>query len=298
MIDILVDRGDLGGARALVERVRPRPRIADGARLFGEAEAAVLIAEHRHAEALARLDAVAHLVPGMANPTWRPARSLRARALAGIGRRAEAIDVMSDELAVARRWGAPALLGRTLCQLGVLRGAAGVPHLREAVALLAGSHGRLEYARALHALATHAATATAERTSLLYRAYEVARRCGAEALCGQISDALRHDGAAAPPAPAPLTTSEQRIAARYADGADEHEIAEALFLTPARWAGPWTRSVSAWAPAPAMTCAPPSAPTNPPAILPARRSPRRSRTSASIKGIWPCLDLFSATLCP
>ncbi|MFI7400534.1 BTAD domain-containing putative transcriptional regulator [Streptomyces sp. NPDC049541] len=177
---VLLDLGDTAGARACLERMRGWIRGTEGQRLLGESEAGVLNAEGRYEEALAALDGVAHLQPAVANPAWWPWSLLRVRALAGLGRRAEALALAEEQLTVARGWGAPSTLGRVLRVVGHLRGPEGEPQLREAVALLEDGPARLEYARALHALAAHAPQD--EAGSLLSRGRRIARECGAMGL--------------------------------------------------------------------------------------------------------------------
>jgi DNA-binding SARP family transcriptional activator len=177
---VLLDLGDTAGARACLERMRGWVRGAEGQRLLGESEARVLNAEERYEEALAALDGVGHLQPALANPAWWPWSLLRARSLAGVGRRAEALALAGEQLTVAREWGAPSTLGRVLRIVGQLRGPEGEPQLREAVALLAHGPARLEYARALHALVEYAPRG--EAGSLLSRARSIARECGAPGL--------------------------------------------------------------------------------------------------------------------
>src|SRR4029453_7699621 len=66
------------------------------------------------------------------------------------GRNGEARALAEEELALARRWGAPHAIGASLRVLGLVEsGQAGIGLLREAVELLAGSEARLEHARAL-----------------------------------------------------------------------------------------------------------------------------------------------------
>ncbi|MFJ9564556.1 BTAD domain-containing putative transcriptional regulator [Streptomyces fuscichromogenes] len=177
---VLLDLGDTAGARACLERMRGWIRGAEGRRLLGESEARVLTAEGRYEEALAALDDVRHLQPALANPAWWPWSLLRVRALAGAGRRTEALALATEQLAVARGWGAPSTVGRVLRIAGRLRGPEGEPELREAVALLAPGPARLEYARALYALAGNAPRE--EAGALLDRGRSIARECGAAGL--------------------------------------------------------------------------------------------------------------------
>ena len=99
----------------------------------------------------------ARTAPHVLHPDWKPWQSLKARALAQLGRRDEALAAMEAELALARGVGGDRVIGRCLRQLGELEGDAGEPHLREAVELLSGTPARLELARALAALGGAAA---------------------------------------------------------------------------------------------------------------------------------------------
>lgn len=232
IVGVLLDQGDVAGARAYLDANRHALRITDGLRLFIEMEAEVLMAEGRYAAALSRLDSTAGLMVRVANPVWRPWRSRRARALAGLGRRGEAVPLVERELELARAWGTPSLAGRTLRVLGELRGADGVDELREAVELLSSGDARLELARARYALARHARPG--EAAALLREAYLAADACGAAGLCRLVAAALGRAGVEPPrqPSAATLTTTERRIVARYVNGADAREIAEEFFLTP------------------------------------------------------------------
>ena len=65
------------------------------------------------------------------NPVWRPWRTYRAPILAAVGRVDEARALMVDEIKVARHWGAPSVLGRTLRVTGELGGPGSEEMLRE-----------------------------------------------------------------------------------------------------------------------------------------------------------------------
>ncbi|MFE3200142.1 BTAD domain-containing putative transcriptional regulator [Embleya sp. NPDC059237] len=188
---VLLDLGDTAGARACLDRMRALAGDAEGDLLTRETQARVLIAEGRHDEALTGLDAARQLRPSVVNHAWRPWAPLRVQALAGVGQRAEAETLAREELALARRWGAPSMVGRSLRVLGELRGAHGVPELREAVTLLAPGPARLEHARALYSLAVHGPAREAE--SALRQAYPIAERCEAAGLLRSIGDLMgRH----------------------------------------------------------------------------------------------------------
>ena len=82
------------------------------------------------------------------NPAWSGWRSQRALALRRAGRVADALADAAAEVELARRFGAPRALGRSLRILGLVSPGDGVGYLREAVDVLARSPARLEYARA------------------------------------------------------------------------------------------------------------------------------------------------------
>ncbi|RPF31566.1 transcriptional regulator [Streptomyces sp. TLI_185] len=153
---VLLDLGDIAAARACLERMRQRSAGAEGARLRGESEARVLIAEGRYAQALAVLDGVRHLQPEVVNPVWWDGELLRVRALTGQGERVRAEQLAREQLLMARRWGAPAAVARGLRLLGEARGPDGAAELREALALATDGPARLEHVRARQSL--HAVT--------------------------------------------------------------------------------------------------------------------------------------------
>ncbi len=235
-VEVLLDRGDISGARQFVDDRPARLRVGDGLRLFRESVAALLLAEGRPSEALAELDAIRQLQHGVVNPVWRPWRSLRARALAASGRSSEAVELVRAELTLARAWGAPRLTGRTLWLLGELLDRAGLDgraEIQEAAGLLATTSARVDYARALLSLTR--LTSGAAREAQLFEALELAEKCGADGLRADVAAALRADGhevAERPSGAVTLTTTERRIAAMVDSGADVREIAQALFLTP------------------------------------------------------------------
>ena len=238
IVGVLLDMGDLATARAYLDRVVDDPRIGDGARLVLEAEGQLLVAEGRHGEALARFDQAARDVRAVVrNPMWAPWRSYRAVAVAGLGQLDEAVDLVREEVALAREWGAPSLLGATLRRLGTLLGRRGdeaEPELREAVAVLGPSLARLECARAELELA-RVLPASGEREELLRSALSGALSCGSPGLYRAAAGLLRAAGVDVPAEAGEavvVTSSERRMAELAAAGASHREIAQALFLTP------------------------------------------------------------------
>jgi DNA-binding SARP family transcriptional activator/DNA-binding CsgD family transcriptional regulator/tetratricopeptide (TPR) repeat protein len=232
---VLLDRGDVAAARAYLDGRPVLPRIGDGARLFEQARAQVLLAEGRYDEALSQLDAIRPLQSSVLNPAWRPWRSLRAQALAGLGEVDQAVALVEEELAVAQAWGAPSQVGRTLRLLGELRGEAGEADLRAAVELLAGTGARLEHAKALGSLGALPGVPGDESVRLLCQALELADLCGATGFRRDIAAALAAAGVQVPAEPSgalTLTSTERRMVDLVARGADVKTIAQGLFLTP------------------------------------------------------------------
>jgi DNA-binding CsgD family transcriptional regulator len=235
---VLIERGDLAGARALLTDRAPSPAGSDGDGLCRLAEVELLVAERRWTEALAAADDyTGSLRDGIVNPAWAPWRSLRALALAGLDRRDEAGELLADELEWARRWGAPGALGRTLRLLSVIGPAPGVERSREAVEVTEDSPARLEHAKALVAFGStlrRARKPMAARDSLRL-GLEIAARCGAQPLVEHARAELYAAGARpkrdALTGPESLTPSERRVAELAARGQANRDIAQTLYVT-------------------------------------------------------------------
>jgi DNA-binding SARP family transcriptional activator/DNA-binding CsgD family transcriptional regulator len=234
----LVERGDLDGAWRVLAMVDPPEAVSDGARYWHVGRLEVLAALG-HDEAL--IEAADQLVRDFAyfrNPASAPWRSLKAQALHRLGRVDEALASAEDELADARRFGAPGTVGRALRVLGTIAPDGGMEALEEAVAALEDSTARLEHAKALAALgvAVHAAGRASPARELLAGAHDLARVCGATPLVAAIAADLLAAGGrperAEPMGAGALTAIERRVAVLAAEGRDEREIAEALYSTP------------------------------------------------------------------
>jgi tetratricopeptide (TPR) repeat protein len=230
-----LDRGDLAAARETSGVALAANPSGEGGRLVRHAVARLRIIEGAWAEALALLDPVADLSGG-ANPAWNSQRALRAAALAGLGRREEALELQAEEVALLRRWGAPSFLGAGLRRLGELEGAAGVEQLREAVSVLSGTTAELERARAELALGRSPDVPDEEAVPLLRAAVSRARRCGAQRVFAKACTALNHRGEAvddeACEEPVPVSLTVRRILDLAGTGLGVHEVAQRLFLTP------------------------------------------------------------------
>ena len=235
---VLIERGDLAGARAaLAARGNPNP-ASDADALVRRAEIELLLAEHSWDEALAAADEYHARLRGIDNPAWGPWRSLKALALDGLGRRDEARNLIDEELEAARRWGAPGAVARALRLLGTLRGEDGHELLREAVRIAEASPARLEHAKALVALgsALRRAGQRSESREPLRRGFELAARCGAPSLADWARTELYSAGSRprreALSGPESLTPSERRIAELAAAGHSNRDIAQTLYVTP------------------------------------------------------------------
>jgi DNA-binding CsgD family transcriptional regulator len=236
---VLRDRGDLAGARRLLERSRDPSRADEAARQWLGSHLELLLAEGAFEEVLVAADDYAsrfdHVVH---NPVDVPWRSLKALALDRLGRRDEAIELATAELGPARGWGAPSTVARTLRALGVVEREDGLGHLEEAVSAVAGSPARLEHAKALTTLgaALRRARRPAEARPPLREALEIATVCGAEHLVEQARAELYAAGGrprrTALTGVDALTASERRVVSLVAEGRTNREVGEVLYITP------------------------------------------------------------------
>ena len=175
---------------------------------------------------------------GITTAALRDWRSTLALALARRGQTEEAWRLATEELTLARAFGAPRPLAIALRAVGLLdRGKASESMLAESVELLRGSESRLELARSLVELGA-ALRRRGERVAgreLLREALEVAHQCGADALVARAREELAAAGSR-PRRPVrtgvdALTASEHRVARLAAEGMTNREIAQSLFVT-------------------------------------------------------------------
>jgi len=236
---VLTLRGDLAGARRVLdEDAQQDDDGSDGfAQIIGS-QAQLLVAEGRHAEALAATERLAQFELTIGGfPGWPPWRSLRARALAALGRADEAMAIAQEEVELARRFGAAGVVGQSLRAAGEVDPEHGVERLREAVETLERSTARYELAATLVSLgrALRLARHPSDARDPLRRALELAHRCGADALVEQARAELYATGVrprnAERSGPASLTASERRVAELAADGRTNKEIAQELYVT-------------------------------------------------------------------
>lgn len=233
---VLVERGDLRGAHAVLDGRPVTDTAAEGTRYWHEARLSLLLAERDDTAAAAAVERLATRYGHIRNPattTWRLARAgLRHRA----GDDAGANTDLDEQLSLALAWGAPGPIGRALRVRGELWGDVG--DLREAVDVLHGSSMRLEYARALLALGRRLRLdrRPVDARDPLRQALALASRSGADALAEEVRAELGAAGARprneALSGPDALTPSERRVAFMAADGRTNRDIAQELFVTP------------------------------------------------------------------
>jgi DNA-binding CsgD family transcriptional regulator len=238
LAEVLVERGANGEARALLDDAGSPPAGSDLAILLDRARMQLLLADGRSEEALAYADAYEHHAGWKRHPRYVPWRSLKAQALHRLGRQEEALELAREELGIARSWGSPGTVGRSLRVLGTILGPDGIELLEEACALLEHVPARLEYAKALAALgaALRRARKPTEAREPLRRALELADACGARPLVDVVRTEIYATGAR-PRTTAlrgvfALTASERRVADLAAAGQTNRDIAQTLYVTP------------------------------------------------------------------
>jgi DNA-binding CsgD family transcriptional regulator len=238
LAEVLLERGALGEARALLDAAGSPPAGSDLAIHLDRARMRVLLAEGRPEEALAHADVYELHAGWKRHPRYVPWRSLKAQALERLGRHEEAVALADEELEIARGWGSPGTVGRSLRVLGTILRADGIEQLEEACALLEPAPARLEHAKALAALgaALRRTRKPTEAREPLRRALELADLCGAQPLADHVRAEIYATGAR-PRTTAlrgvhALTASERRVADLAAGGQTNRDIAQALYVTP------------------------------------------------------------------
>jgi DNA-binding NarL/FixJ family response regulator len=236
---VRLEMGDLDGAREAVRDVTPvEGDRADGTNFVRRTIAGIHLAAGDGEGALAAVEDYERHAQHSRNPAWAPWRSLKALALALLGRREEAIELAREEVELARSWGAPTGQGRALRVLGTLLGPEGMDELEEAVRLLEESPERLERARALAALGAELRRARrpTDAREPLRRALEICEVAGAGALEENVRSELYATGARPRTTElagvGSLTERELRVATLAAGGKTNRDIAQTLYVTP------------------------------------------------------------------
>jgi DNA-binding CsgD family transcriptional regulator len=175
---------------------------------------------------------------GVVNPAEARWRSDAALIRLSLGDAEGARALAEEELGLARRFGAPRPLGIALRTRGLVEGGdGGIRLLEEAVAVLGDSAARLEHAYALTDLgaALRRANRRADARGQLTEGLALARSCGAVPLAERAYEELVATGARPRKiirsGIETLTPSERRVARMAADGMQNKEIAQALFVT-------------------------------------------------------------------
>ena len=241
LADSLIEQGRFDEAAAVLDRATDQlpPTIGYWYWFLGS-RGRLLIRQGRVAEGLeltmasgSRFAAV-----GGQNPALSAWRSDAALALLGLDRREEAKRMITEELVLARRWGAPGTLGRSLRVAGLVHsGAEGLDYLQEAVRVLLDSPAQLELAKAhieLGAALRRSGRRSDARPSLR-AGLELAHLCGAKPLVEAGVAELRASGArtydAVLTGVEALTPSELRVAELAAQGQTNKDIAQRLYIT-------------------------------------------------------------------
>jgi DNA-binding CsgD family transcriptional regulator len=238
----LVEQGKLDEAAAALARVDTDPRWAASSMqpLVLEARARIHLLQRRPEAAMTDALEAGHialsgLLPNPSLCTWRSRAALAAHQL---GRRDEARRFASDELELARRFGAPRPIGIALRTLGLVEGGGdGISMLAEATEILASSPAGLEHARAAisHGSALRRADHRTAAREPLRLGLELAAKFGASPLEQHAREELASIGVrprrTALRGVDSLTPSERRVAQMAAEGLTNREIAQALFVT-------------------------------------------------------------------
>ena len=230
-------RGDLEGAREQLDPAGGDERLAHGSRLTLASRVELLLAEGRHEEALAAADELAERCGPIVNPGWAPWRSLKARALDGLGRSDESVAL------AARSWRTPSHSARRASPAGQSEcwarwsasGASSDCARRPSCSSVdrqARAGDRVVHPRRC----VRRQRRPTEARGLLRRALELADRCDAAPLAEQARSELYAAGGrprrTALSGLESLTASERRVADLAAEGRTNKQIAQALYVTP------------------------------------------------------------------
>jgi DNA-binding CsgD family transcriptional regulator len=238
LAEVLIERGAIDEARVLLDALGEALPYSDHAILLDRARLRLLLADGRPQEALAHAEVHDRHAYWKRHPRFAPWLSLKAMALERLGRHDEAVALAEAEVELARTWGTPGTVGRSLRILGTILHSDGRELLEEACDVLEQAPARLEQAKALAALGAalrHARKPTEAREPLR-RALELADACGARRLVESVRTEIYATGArprtAALAGVLALTASERRVADLAAAGQTNRDIAQALYVTP------------------------------------------------------------------
>ncbi|WP_370154052.1 AAA family ATPase [Streptacidiphilus sp. EB129] len=240
MGESLIERCDLATATAVLAADADTDRAGWSWQGMAHlARARLLVARGNPAAALAVLHdyGAQERHAQVTNLTMAPWRSRAALLHLALGQRTDALQLATEELELAHRWGTERAIGLASRCLGVIKGGReGEALLCEAVALLKRSPARLELARAHYALGTaQLQTGDADQArQAITQALDLADSCGSILLAGQVRTALARAGVRprpAPPMPPSLSLTEHRLVHLVGLGHSDRQIAQALLLT-------------------------------------------------------------------
>jgi DNA-binding CsgD family transcriptional regulator len=242
LAEFLVERGALEEAESTLAELGLPDQVPVSMHFifFLTARGRLRLAQHQAESALADFLAIGRIADAVEiyNPGFRPWRSHAAAALHALGRDDEARELASQELELARQWGAPRTVGVALRALGLVdRPGERERWLREAVNVLSVSSSRLEHARALVDLGAALRRGRERSTArdILRQGAELAQRCGASPLVERANQELAATGARPRKlllsGLASLTASERRVAQLAAQELSNKDIAQTLFVT-------------------------------------------------------------------
>jgi DNA-binding CsgD family transcriptional regulator len=241
LVKTLVERGELDAAE---EALAPLDSNAESGSVIAAevrfARGRLRIAQGRLAEGLDDFLAIGTLLTRAAItcPGYLPWRSEAALVQLALDDHESADRLASEELELARAFGAPRALGVALRAAGVVAGGdRGASLLRKAIDAFDHGDARLERARALADLGSmlRRRNRRTEARELLREALDAAHRAGARPLAEYAETELRATGARPRRVVLTgldsLTASERRVAELAGQGLSNREIAQTLFVT-------------------------------------------------------------------
>ena len=241
LVFVLVEHGRLGEARQALEAFERSPHDPEAtpSQPLRTSRAYLLAAEGKPQAALEALRECERFErdwqarSGVCPVAWRSQAAVCHLALGDLPTARRLAD---DELALARRFGAPRAIGVAL-RAHALAHDADQTTLTEAIETLAASGARLEHARAVIDLgsAIRRTGKRADARATLAEGADLAHRCGATALVDRAREELRLAGARPRRIPQTgrdaLTPAELRVVELAAQGQTNKQIAQALFVT-------------------------------------------------------------------
>ncbi|MCP3803325.1 AAA family ATPase [Allokutzneria sp. A3M-2-11 16] len=239
LVDALVERGELDAAMDTLAEAGLTGPLPDQMQIdiVLAARGRLRMARGDLEGALADFDQCGRLLArlGVVNPAVQPWRSEAAIVNQLLGRGPEAEELVTEELRLARQWGAPRCLGIALQAAGIIRG--DVDLLSEAVSVLSGSGAELDAAKAHLELGRARARAgnLAEARKELKTALTLSQHCGATRVAEQSYQELIKAGAkprtVAHTGISALTSAEWQVARLTASGMRNQDVAQTLFVT-------------------------------------------------------------------